>query len=83
VLEWVKRADLYRIKGIGSEYSDLLEIAGVDTVAELAQRNATNLAAALAQAAQDKPNVVRRVPSEASVTDWVQQAKALPRAVEY
>ena len=83
VLEWVNRADLYRIKGIGSEYSDLLEIAGVDTVAELAQRNATNLAAALAQAAQDKPNVVRRVPSEASVTDWVRQAKALPRAVEY
>ena len=83
ILEWVNRADLYRIKGIGSEYSDLLEIAGVDTVAELAQRNATNLAAALAKTAQDTPNTVRRVPSESVVADWVEQAKGLPRAVEY
>lgn len=83
VLEWVNRADLYRIKGIGSEFSDLLEAAGVDTVAELAQRNAANLAAALAKTAEARPSIVRRVPSETVVADWIAQAKKLPRAVEY
>jgi len=83
ILEWVNRADLFRIKGIGSEYSDLLEVAGVDTVAELAQRNATNLAAALAKAVDEHPSIVRRVPTEATVADWIKQAKDLPRAVEY
>jgi len=83
ILEWVNRADLFRIKGIGSEFSDLLEVAGVDTVAELAQRNATNLAAALAKAVEERPNIVRRVPSESVVADWITQAKDLPRAVEY
>jgi predicted flap endonuclease-1-like 5' DNA nuclease len=83
ILEWVNRADLFRIKGIGSEFSDLLEVAGVDTVAELAQRNATNLAAALAKAVEERPSIVRRVPSESVVADWIAQAKDLPRAVEY
>ena len=83
ILEWVNRADLFRIKGIGSEFSDLLEVAGVDTVAELAQRNATNLAAALAKAVEERPSIVRRVPSESVVADWITQAKDLPRAVEY
>ena len=83
ILEWVNRADLFRIKGIGSEFSDLLEVAGVDTVAELAQRNATNLAAALAKAVEERPNIVRRVPGESVVADWITQAKDLPRAVEY
>jgi predicted flap endonuclease-1-like 5' DNA nuclease len=83
ILEWVNRADLYRIKGIGSEYSDLLEMVGVDTVVELARRNAANLAAAFNKLLAERPNVVRRVPSEKVAAGWIMQARALPRAVEY
>jgi len=82
ILEWVNLADLFRIKGIGEEYSDLLEEAGVDTVAELAQRNPENLYRALAEMNQAK-KLVRRLPSQQQVADWVAQAKGLPRAVEY
>ncbi len=84
ILEWVNRADLYRIKGIGSEYSDLLERAGVDTVVELANRNAANLAKAIKDlVAKTGTRIVRRIPSEREITSWVTQAKKLPRAVEY
>ena len=82
ILKWVNRVDLYRIKGIGSEYSDLLEIAGVDTVPELAQRNAANLCATLGEANAAR-NLVRKLPTEEQVADWVTQAKALPRVVTY
>ena len=82
ILEWVNHVDLFRIRGIGSEYADLLEAAGVDTVVELAQRNPSNL--------YDKMNevnvaqqLVRRMPTAAQVVDWVAQAKGLPRAVTY
>jgi predicted flap endonuclease-1-like 5' DNA nuclease len=83
ILEWVNRADLYRIKGVGSEFSDLLEMAGVDTVVELARRNAANLAAAFQKVLADHPDVVRRVPGESQAADWIEQAKGLPRVVEY
>ena len=82
VLEWVNHADLMRIKGVGSEYADLLEAAGVDTVAELAQRNPASLAEKL-EAANEAKNLVRRVPTEAVVTTWIAEAKTLPKAVEY
>ena len=82
LLEWVNHADLCRIKGVGSEYADLLEAAGVDTVPELAQRNAVNLHEALASTNEQK-KLVRRVPSESEVGDWVDEAKALPRVVSY
>ena len=82
VLEWVNRADLHRIKGIGEEYSDLLENAGVDTVAELAQRNPANLSAKLAEV-NAAHNLVRRLPTPKQVEDWVAQAKALPRGINY
>ena len=82
VLRWVNHADLMRIDGIGPEYSELLEVAGVDSVPELAQRNAANLAAALEKANEAK-NLVRRVPTEASVTKWIAEAKSLPRAVHH
>jgi predicted flap endonuclease-1-like 5' DNA nuclease len=71
-----------RIKGVGSEYADLLEAAGVDSVPELAQRNAANLAATLGNVNEAK-NLVRRVPNEADVTTWVAEAKTLPKAVQY
>ena len=82
VLKWVNRADLDRVKGIGSEYADLLEHAGVDSVPELAQRNAANLAAKLAEV-NDAKSLVRRVPSEGEVADWIEHAKSLDRAVTH
>jgi predicted flap endonuclease-1-like 5' DNA nuclease len=82
ILEWVNHADLYRIKGVGSEYADLLEEAGVDTVAELAQRKPENLYKAILEANAAK-KLVRRPPSQGMVADWVAQAKKLPRAVHY
>lgn len=82
VLEWANRADLARVKGIGEEYADLLECAGVDTVPELAQRNAANLHAKMLEVNEAK-NLVRRPPSEKQVVDWVAQSKELPRALHY
>ena len=82
ILEWVNRADLYRIKGVGSEYSDLLESAGVDTVVELATRKAENLAKKMAEVNTQK-NLVRQLPSENQVAAWIEQAKTLPRNISY
>lgn len=82
ILKWTNRADLFRIKGIGEEYSDLLEAAGVDTVPELAQRKAENLYAKLVEVNEAK-KLVRKLPTAAQVTDWVEQAKALPRIMTY
>jgi len=82
ILRWVNLADLFRIKGVGEEYSDLLEAAGVDTVVEIAQRNPENLLLKL-QAAQAERNMVRRIPSLKEVKKWVEQAKILPRVVKY
>ncbi len=82
VLRWANMADLFRIKGIGEEYADLLEAAGVDTVPELAQRNPENLQTKLAEVNEEK-KLVRRVPTEPEVSGWVEQAKKLPRALTY
>ena len=82
ILEWVNLSDLFRIKGVGEEYSDLLEEAGVDTVRELAQRNPKNLYQKL-QETNEKKKLVRQLPIQADVEDWVAQAKKLPRAVSY
>jgi predicted flap endonuclease-1-like 5' DNA nuclease len=82
ILEWVNHVDLFRIKGVGEEYSDLLEEAGVDTVPELAQRNAENLYQKLVAVNQEK-KLVRRLPTQAQVSDWIEQAKRLPRVITY
>jgi predicted flap endonuclease-1-like 5' DNA nuclease len=82
VLEWVNLADLMRIKGIGEEYSDLLEEAGVDTVKELRTRVPENLHAAMVRTNEAK-RLVRRLPTLGMVRDWVQQAKNLPPKVTY
>jgi predicted flap endonuclease-1-like 5' DNA nuclease len=82
ILEWVNHADLFRIKGVGSEYADLLEAAGVDSVVELGQRNAANLAGALEQA-NERASLVRALPSESEVAGWIDQAKGLERAVHH
>jgi len=82
ILEWVNHADLWRIKGVSEEYSDLLEEAGVDTVVELAQRVPANLYHKMTEVNMQK-KLVRRLPSERQVADWVAQAKNLPRVVTY
>ena len=82
ILEWVNHADLYRVKGVGEEYSDLLEEAGVDTVVELATRNPENLFKKIMEVNETK-KLVRRPPSQKMVEDWVHQAKDMPRAVFY
>jgi predicted flap endonuclease-1-like 5' DNA nuclease len=82
ILEWVNHVDLFRIKGVFEEYADLLEEAGVDTVPELAQRNAQNLYAKLVEANKAK-ELVRRLPAQSQVSDWIEQAKALPRVITY
>jgi predicted flap endonuclease-1-like 5' DNA nuclease len=82
ILGWVNRADLFRVKGIGTQYSDLLEAAGVDTVKELAQRRADNLTAKMAEVNEQK-KLVRQVPTESQVAAWIEAAKTLPRAVTY
>jgi predicted flap endonuclease-1-like 5' DNA nuclease len=82
ILEWINRVDLFRVKGVGEEYADLLEAAGVDTVPELAQRRAENLYGALASVNEEK-KLVRRMPTLAQVSDWIAQARALPRVVVY
>ncbi len=82
VLKFANMADLYRVKGVGSEFAELLEAAGVDTVPALARRNAANLAEALAKANAEK-KLTRRVPTEAEVAGWVESAKGLPRALDY
>jgi predicted flap endonuclease-1-like 5' DNA nuclease len=83
LLKWINRADLARVKGIGEEYADLLELAGVDTVPALARRNAENLHKKLLEAAEANKNVVRRVPAATEVVKWVAAAKELPRLVNY
>ena len=82
ILEWVNHVDLFRIKGVAEEYSDLLEEAGVDTVPELAQRRADNLFEKL-QVVNAEKKLVRRLPTQKQVGDWIEQAKNLPRVITY
>ena len=82
ILSWANKADLMRVKGIGEEYSDLLEAAGVDTVPALARRNPDNLASKLTEINEVK-KLTRRAPTVNEVTGWVAQAKELPRVLKY
>ena len=82
ILGWVNRADMFRIPGIGSQYSDLLEAAGVDTVRELAQRKAQTLYETMKKANAEK-NKVNKLPGVSQIQGWIDAAKSLPRAVSY
>ena len=82
ILEWVNLSDLMRIKGVGEEYSDLLEEAGVDTVVELSRRNPDNLLSKIIEINEEK-KLVRRPPTLDNITSWIEQAKQLPRKIEY
>ncbi|MDH3614198.1 MAG: DUF4332 domain-containing protein [Gammaproteobacteria bacterium] len=82
VLKYVNMADLFRINGVASQYAELLECAGVDTIKELQHRNAENLAAKMTEV-NDSKNLVRRTPSVKVVQDWISQASKLPPKVTY
>ncbi|HLA67836.1 MAG TPA: DUF4332 domain-containing protein [Acidimicrobiia bacterium] len=82
ILEWVNRSDLMRVKGIGEEYSDLLEASGVDTIKELRTRKAANLHAKMVEV-NEKKHLVRRLPTEGMVAGWIVGAAKLPPAVKY
>lgn len=82
ILKFANRADLMRVNGVGEEYADLLEAAGVDTVPELAQRNAQNLFDALTKTNMEK-KLVRQTPSLSAVKSWIAAAKDIPRVLQY
>jgi len=82
ILEWVNRADLMRVRGVGEEYSDLLEAAGVDTVRELRRRNPANLLSAMVEV-NAKKRLVRRLPTNSMVERWIEHAKELDPVVSY
>lgn len=82
LLEWVNRADLFRVKGVGTQYSDLLEAAGVDSPLELSKRRADNLAKAMNDAnTKGAKKLVRRPPTESMVQAMIDSAKTLDKAV--
>jgi predicted flap endonuclease-1-like 5' DNA nuclease len=82
VLAWVNRADLFRVKGVGEQYSDLLEKSGVDTTVELSKRQPAALYTTLVKA-NEKKNLVNKLPSEKQVANWVKNAKELARIIKY
>lgn len=82
ILKFVNHADLMRVKGVGGEYAELLECSGIDSVPELAQRNVASLSKALNEC-NAKKKLVRALPAESQVSDWIAQAKKLPRAVSH
>ena len=82
ILTWTNHADLMRINGVGPQFSELLEAAGVDTVKELKHRVAANLQAKLEEVNEQK-HLVRRVPALAEVEKMIEQAKELPAVMEY
>jgi len=84
ILEWVNHADLYRIKGVGEEYADLLEASGVDTVVELGKRVPENLLARMAKAnSKGKKKLIRQLPGLNQVKKWIRQAKRLKGVVSH
>lgn len=82
ILKWANMSDLMRIKGVGEEYSELLEAAGVDTVKELRNRKPANLHAKMVEVNEAK-KLVRALPTEKAVESWVEQAKGLPPTMTY
>jgi len=82
ILEWVGMVDMFRIKGIKGQYSELLKAAGVDTVVELSHRNPENLQAKMAEV-NDAKNLSGRTPAVSEVEQWIAQAKEMPRVVTY
>lgn len=83
LLKWANHVDLMRLNGVGAEFAELLEAAGVDSPAELAQRNAANLAQTFDELDAARPNTVRRVPNEAAIAGWIAEARSMERKVSH
>jgi predicted flap endonuclease-1-like 5' DNA nuclease len=83
ILDWVNHADLMRLPGIGPEYSDLLEAAGVDSLAELAHRNPKHLVETIREVDAARPHRVRRVPGARTVKTWIEAAATHEKVVEH
>jgi predicted flap endonuclease-1-like 5' DNA nuclease len=83
LLKWANHVDLMRLNGVGAEFAELLEAAGVDSPAELAQRNAANLAQTFDELDAARPNTVRRVPNEAMIAKWIAEARTMERKVSH
>ena len=83
ILKWANLSDLMRIKGIGEEFSELLEVAGVDTIKELSKRRADNLHKAIVEANGKRKKLVRQLPGLAQVENWVSQAKSIEPMMKY
>ncbi len=82
ILKWANHADLIRVKGIGGDYAELLEAAGVDTIPELAKRKPDNLLAKMLEV-NEAQKIVKKMPTQKQVEDWVRQAAEMPRALKY
>ena len=82
IRDLVNAADLMRVNGIGKQFAELLEASGVDSVPELATRVPENLLTKLKEINQTK-NIANRTPTLAVVTEWVEEAKTLPRIVTH
>ncbi|MBU0741852.1 DUF4332 domain-containing protein [bacterium] len=82
ILAWANLADLMRINGIGPQFAELLEAAGVDTVMELRTRDAETLAAAL-EAINAARKLTRVTPTAATVRKWVDLARATEPLVRH
>jgi len=82
LLEWSNMADMMRVSGVGPQYAELLEAAGVDTVKELQHRKAENLAAKL-----EEINAVKKLaktsPSPSTIEKWIEQAKELKPTISH
>ena len=83
LLKWANHVDLMRIPGVGAEFSELLEAAGVDSPRELVQRNAANLAQTFQELDAARPNWIRRVPTQATVEGWINAAREMEPAVSH
>lgn len=82
LLKWANMADLMRISGIGKQFAELLEAAGVDTVKELRNRNGVNLTTKMKEVNAAK-KLTRGTPSVRQVSAWIDQAKTLPPAISH
>ena len=82
ILKWVNMCDLFRVRGVATQYAELLEAAGVDTVKELRNRNAENLTEAMSRVNVDK-QLVRMLPNNKRVNAWIEHAKSLQPVVTY
>ena len=82
ILRWVDEADLFRVKGLARQYTELLRAAGVDSVKELAQRKADHLHEKLTAINHEKKHV-HQIPSASAIERWIEETKTLPRIVTY